>query len=449
MVRIIFKRFTEWVINSKSPDGLSNSIFFDMKLIFKITLLFVLISSIVFLIGATFTYSAMSREIDYEEKLFLEERLQSVVGFVKHKKPEQKMVREKMIIVPLDSITAETQPAFSDTLVTHATLLRIESHLKLDVIKRINGRAYKITLYDLIIEEDDIEDAVRESMIKTYLLLLGVSLILSLAISYYVFQPFQGTLNSIKTFSIRQTHAIHLPHSSTSEFKKLNQFIQEMTRKAQRDYQSLKEFSENASHEIQTPISIAQGKLELLMESNELTEEQMELITSAQQALHRLSKMGNSLSLLTKIENKEFSDFSEVDLSQMVNALLFDFKELMELKSIRLTADIKPDINVTGSQILLEILVTNLFNNAVRHNYPNGILKVGLDETELVVTNTGKKMEGNTEDLFLRFKKGNENPDSSGLGLSIVKKICDEHDFSVNYQAFNEQHTLTIRWNQR
>lgn len=417
-----------------------------MKLIFKITLLFVLISSIVFLIGATFTYSAMSREIDKEEKWFLQERLESVLRYIEKKNLNTTIVREKMLIEPLDSLTQETELAFSDTLVMHVTLQRIEPHLKLDVIKKVNGKAYKIMLYDLIIEEDDIEDAVRESMIKTYLLLLGVSLILSFATSYYVFKPFQGTLSEIKNFSIRQSAVMNLPPSSTSEFKKLNKFISEMALKAQRDYQSLKEFSENASHEIQTPLSIAQGKLDLLMESNNLTEEQMELISSTQHALHRLSKMGYSLSLLTKIENKEFSDFSEVNMSNLITALLFDFKELMELKSIKLDASIEPAVRVNGNEVLLEILVTNLLNNAIRHNYPNGTIDVTINDSALIVRNTGKEMEGSTENLFMRFKKGSENPDSSGLGLAIVKRICEEHNFSVKYEIKGEQHSLTISW---
>lgn len=417
-----------------------------MKLLVKVTFLFVLISSIVFLIGAVFTFNAMNREITYEERLFLEERLQYTVGFIKHKKPDRPLVREKLIIIPLDSVIEETSPLFSDTLVTHATLERIEPHLKLDVIKKVDGRSYRITLYDLIIEEDDIIDAVRESMVKTYLLLLVVSLILSLITSYFVFRPFQGMLAAIRNFSIAQSADLVLPPSTTSEFKKLNTFIGEMTRKAQQDYQSLKEFSENASHEIQTPLSIAQGKLELLMESNSLNEEQLELIYSAQYALRRLSRLGNSLSLLTKIENKEFSDFSKVDMSSMVNGLLADFKELMELKSIAITAEVKPDVMVLGNQVLLEILVTNLLNNAIRHNYQDGNIALSLEDKILKVKNTGTPYSGNTESLFLRFKKGTENPDSSGLGLSIVRKICEEHHFLIKYQTIGEHHELIVRF---
>lgn len=420
-----------------------------MKLIFKISLLFVGISSLVVLLGALITHRAMVMEIDKEEKWFLEERLNSTVRFLERRMPEHKIVRDKWAVTPLTGPAEPSGPFFSDTLVMHAMIQRPEPHLKLDAVRVINGQAYKIMLFDLIIEEDDIVDAVKASMIKIYVLLLGLSLILSFVASYYVFRPFQHTLAVIRNFSIKQEKVETMQKTSTAEFVKLNLFVEEMMRKAQRDYQALKEFSENASHEIQTPISIAQGKLELLMESSDLSEEQMELISSAEKALKRLSRMSNSLSLLTKIENQEFSDFNSVNVSQLISGLLFDFKELMELKSIQLVAEITPDVHVHGNQSLLEILVTNLLNNAVRHNRRGGVIHVVVDDARLEVSNSGAVFEGNPNELFSRFKKGSENPDSSGLGLSIVKRISEEHHFNINYSVVGEQHYLTVRWPNR
>lgn len=418
-----------------------------MKLIVKITFFFMLIASLVFLVGATFSYNAMSREIALEEQYFLEERLQSAIRYLERRMPTEEIRREKLVITPLDSTAQETNPVFSDTLVTHVTLQRIEPHSKLDVVKKIKGRAYKIMLYDLVVEEDDIQDAVQESMIKTYLLLFVVTLVLSLIASFYVFGPFQKTLAIIRQFSIKDEFSVRFPNTSTSEFKKLNQFIMDMMHNARKDYLALKEFSENASHEIQTPLSIAQGKLELLMESNdELTEYQMELISSALYALKRLSKLGNSLSLLTKIENQEFSDFHEVDMTKLVSRFLFDFKELVELKDIKLLSEVSADVMVSGNLVLLELLVTNLLNNAVRHNYAGGEIDVRLMAHSLEICNTGHPIKGNTEDIFRRFKKGTDNPDSSGLGLSIVKRICTEHGFEIQYVRQDERHCFRVTW---
>ncbi len=406
-----------------------------------------LIASLVFLVGATFSFNAMSREIQLEEQYFLEERLQSAVRYLERRMPTQPIRREKLIITPLDSLAEETEPVFSDTLVTHVTLQRIEPHSKLDVVKKIKGKAYHITLYDLVVEEDDIQDAVQESMVKTYLLLFVVTLVLSLIASIYVFAPFQNTLAIIRDFSIKDEFLILFPNTSTSEFKKLNQFIKDMMVKARKDYLALKEFSENASHEIQTPLSIAQGKLELLLGGAEdLSEEQMELVSSALYALKRLSKLGNSLSLLTKIENQEFSDFDTVDMTKLISRFLFDFRELIELKNIKLHSEVSANVKVTGNLVLLELMVTNLLNNAVRHNNYGGEIMVRLSPGVLEIENTGEPLKVDAGEIFRRFKKGSNNPDSLGLGLSIVKRICTEHQFDVKYECIDEQHRFTVSW---
>src|SRR5690606_32582196 len=114
------------------------------------------------------------------------------------------------------------------------------------------------------------------------------------------------------------------------EFRQLNSFVEQMVGKARRDYRSVKEFSENASHEMQTPLAIARGKLELLLETNNLDTEQTRLIQSAQQSLGKLSKLGEALTLLTKIDNKEFASRAEVDFSRIVNNCLVNFEDLAQ-----------------------------------------------------------------------------------------------------------------------
>lgn len=415
-----------------------------MRLIIKIAIIYALISFFVFLIGGYINYTVMSREIDKEQRYFLNDRLNRVIAWIEKREFKETVVRNKLKVQPLSEFIEETEKVYSDTLVMHADLERIEPHLKLDVIKNINGRSYKIMLYDLIVESDDIEDVVRETMIKTYLILLGAMLILSFLVSYYLFRPFNTTLEAIKNFSLKSQRGLKLSNPTTREFKKLNSFIEEMTGQVSRDYKALKEFSENASHELQTPLSIAKGKLELLLSFPNLEQEQIELISSAQNALKRLSKTNNSLSLLTKIENKEFSDFEKVNFSNLIQNILNEFNELIELKSIDISTGLKSDVEVLGNKVLLEILVSNLLNNAVRHNREAGYISVELVDDFCLIENSGTDVNVAPEELFGRFKKGTEHPDSSGLGLSIVQMICDQHGFDVEYKIKDKHHSLKV-----
>lgn len=415
-----------------------------MNLIARITLLFVFVSLIVFLIGGFISLDIMIREVDFEQRRFLIERLDRAERVLERRMPTDTARWNKMMIIPLNGLQEETR-TFSDTLVMHSQLERLEPHLKLDVVKNINGKSYLISLYDIVIEKDDIKDGLVESLITMYLILLGAVLIIGFLASYFILKPFNTTLSVIRNFSLTENNQkIQFPKSSVSEFKRLNQFLGEMTDKVKSDYQALKEFSENASHELQTPLAIVQGKLEVLMDADNLSEEQINQIGSAQNTIKRLSNLSNALSLLTKIENKEFKNVTDVNISQTIATMVDEFKELIELKSINITINIEDDVVIKVDKVLIELLLTNLINNAIRHNWENGNITISLTKTYLEVANSGAILSVDPSELFQRFKKSNQSGSSLGLGLAIVKKVCDFYRYSIEYKQSGEQHSLKV-----
>jgi len=410
-------------------------------------LIYLLMTLVVFMIGGVITYQVINREVDLEQQRFLRERLTSLISMIERREPENPVERDKMSIIPLDQLREETEIVFSDTIVMHATLNRPEPHVRLDVIKNINNRSYKISMYDLIIEEDDIAEGVEESLIKIYLILILAVLIISGFTSYWLLKPFNSTLEKIKKFSLKGQSKLELDSSTTKEFKRLNEFLKEMTFKLQTDYRALKEFTENAAHEMKTPLAIASGKLEILVNSEGLTDEQSALVSSAQNSLQRLSRLNKSLSLLTKIDNKEFEEIREINLSEKLEQQLEDFNELIELKSIKLKKEIVPDVMVMMDESLCDIILTNLIQNSIKHNNEHGKIIVELSKKQLTISNTGKPLSiENPKQLFDRFRKDNQNHESLGLGLSIVKKICEVSNLRISYHFNKELHTLEVRF---
>ena len=249
-----------------------------MKLIYKYTLWYLIISLLVFVLGGLITYQILKQEISREQERFLQERLTYVERMIERRQPDSTLVRDKIVVEPLSTATADTTIVFSDTLVMHSTLERMEPHTKLEVVRSIGDRYYKILLFDVIVEQDDIVESVKESMIKTYLLLTGAVLLLGVFAGLFLFRPFNQTLNLIRNFDIDKGKPITQAKSGTQEFDKLNQFLEEMTTKIQTDYRALKEFSENASHEMQTPLANAIGKLELLLDNPQMGPEETEKV---------------------------------------------------------------------------------------------------------------------------------------------------------------------------
>lgn len=414
-----------------------------MKLVLKFTLLFLLVSLLVFLIGGVITYQVVKREIDDEEERFLLERLDFFTRWIERHSPTKAFIRDKIQVYPLTS-GSETEIVFSDTLVMHSTLERMEPHLKLDVTRQIDGRLYRISMFDLIVEEDDIVESVKEAMVKIYLLLTGIMLIVGGIAGVVLFKPFNRTLDKIKNFRIDHTEPLKFRKTGTVEFNKLNSFLEDMTLKIQRDYMSLKEFTENASHEMQTPLTNAIGKLELLLGTGTLNEEDTEKVVATLGSLKHLSKMGQSLNLLTKIDNREFEKIEKVNFSDKLCGALENFSELMDLKSITLETDHKKDVMVSMDANLTTVLINNLLSNAIRHNHENGSIKTFVDDNRFTITNSGTALAVDPDTLFDRFRKDRQKSDGLGLGLAIVKKICDYSGFSLKYITRDEEHKIEI-----
>lgn len=406
-----------------------------MRLIVVISILYLIVAFGVFIASGIITYQTIKKEIDIEQRRFLVERLKPTERFIERRQPQEPILREKMAIIPLRDSLVTGSYVFSDTLVMHTTLQRLEPHMKMSTVSKVGDKFYKIELYDIVIESDDIIDGIVESIIKSYVILLISFSIIGAILSYFILNPFRQSLNFIQRFSLTQPTTGRFSNLGIKEFRKLNDFLLEMTKKMVADYNSLKEFTENASHELQTPLAIAQGKLETLSNDDQINEEQLNLIISAQNSLSRLSKLSNTLSLLTKIGNNEFIRRDTINIGKTITILSNDFNELIHLKGIHLKLEIENEVSIKAEKGLIEILITNLLNNAIRHNLNNGLITIMLKNGQLIIENTSKDFVENPEMLFERFRKTNQSSNSLGLGLAIVKRIVDFYQFGIEYRC--------------
>jgi len=416
-----------------------------MRLLSKITILYLLIALFVFAVGGVMAYYIMMAEIEAEHQRFLRRRLERTAELVKNGEKIHNYDGEKLKVVTLGPEATETGYLTSDTLVWHAYLECEELHYKVSAVKKIHDQYYYMETYDVIVEADDITQTVVTSLSRIFLLLLLAFGGIAFFFSARLFRPFNQTLNHIRNFRVRDREPLQLPATGTSEFARLNHFVEQMAEKSRREYQALKEFSENASHEIQTPLAIARSKLELLLESPGMTDQQVALVGSAQDSINKLSKLGRSLSLLTRIENEEFSNAALIDFSRIVERAVDQFSELAELKSLRLSKQIEPEVELRIDPVLADVLLTNLLQNAVRHNYEGGSIDVRLDQGQLCIRNTGRPPEAPPEEFFRRFRKDRQSGESLGLGLAIVKRICELNQLSISYRFVEQQHQVVIR----
>ncbi|HKX85160.1 MAG TPA: HAMP domain-containing sensor histidine kinase [Flavobacterium sp.] len=282
--------------------------------------------------------------------------------------------------------------------------------------------------------------------ISLLLLLIAGFFIITKIISKTIWHPFYVALDRIERFEIDKNTTIELAESSTEEFERLNAAIQNLIEKNTLIYKSQKEFIENAAHELQTPIAIFKGKLDLLLQRSDLTKEQFEILDNLNTTTAKLTRLNKNLLLLSKIESNQYHIPEHVELNDIIINQIDFFKEQAIAKNITITTNLQPNIDVNANAFLTEIMIKNLFLNAVNHNVENGKITVTLKEKSLVFSNTGISNQLNADKLFERFSKIDPSSKGNGLGLSIIKKIIDINSWSITYRFENNLHVFEIHF---
>jgi signal transduction histidine kinase len=346
------------------------------------------------------------------------------------------------------SISRKTGPAaqqkdiFSDTVIYDEIDNRFMKfrQLKFDIMT--NGKNYNVIVRRSVIETEGIIQGLVVVILIIFIILLLILLCVNHWISNKVWTPFFKILEEIKKYEPGKILKLDFPHTNIKEFNELTGVVVRLMDKISEDFLALKEFTENISHEVQTPLSIIKSKLELLLQSENLSENEVDLVNKSYQSLNKLSKLTEALSLLIKIDNYQFSDFKNIDLTNLFLTKYDLYNELLEMKEISLEKKIQDHFVCTMDPTLADILVENIVSNSIKHNQPNGKITLDISTSEICVYNTGKELLIDPEKLFQRFVKSNSQ--SLGLGLSIVNTICSINHLKVEYTFNKPLHKISI-----
>ncbi|MBI2282692.1 MAG: HAMP domain-containing histidine kinase [Bacteroidetes bacterium] len=276
------------------------------------------------------------------------------------------------------------------------------------------------------------------------LLLLFTIIFLNRYSAKRLWQPFFETMQRMASYDIARNQSLNLPvETGITEFNTLHKEINQLIDSSNIAYYNQKQFVENASHEMQTPLAIIRSKLELLINEPGLTAKNAAILQDITEANDRLSQMNRTLLLLAKIENNQFPETETIDINDLLSQLLANLQQYHEsFPSLENT--VSSDISLQANRSLIEILLSNLLNNAIVHNRENGRVRIMLTPSRLVISNTGKDLQYAPETLFERFKKDSYSSKTTGLGLALVKQICLLYGYTVNYDYRDGWHTVSV-----
>lgn len=421
---------------------------FRMRLLTKTTLYF-LMAMVPLLIAAGFyLYRQFSKELNHRMD---QELINAELQWIQYLESETEngstfiLRTPEIVIFPVNAPTTR-YPTIEDAvggIRNPKTAYRQLSH-----VVPVNGVPYQIIIRQTQQQKVAMQANVTRIMSLVFAGLFIATVLFNWLISERLWRPFRHSLQKIRNAELQKMEAVRFEQTNIHEFNELNASLNAMAAKIHDDYINMKEFTENAAHEMQTPLAVVQSKLELLLQDANLQEQQIQAIIDSSTALSRLSKLNQSLLLLAKIENNQYDTHELTSLAEITKKYLKLFDEVIKDKQVSVNADFDGDVLINLHPLLADSLVSNLLGNAVKYNYIGGNIRIQIQDNKLKITNTSNLTAIEGHQLFKRFNKSKNLSDTSnGLGLAIVKKICDTHGLSICYHSENGTHSFTVEKN--
>jgi signal transduction histidine kinase len=321
----------------------------------------------------------------------------------------------------------------------------VEPYRVLSTVIEIGGKSYNLVVRVSLLESEDLIKALSITQaVVLFVLLMGL-LFINWRLSKIIWKPFYHTLEELKKFDVEKANPLTLIDTRVKEFKDLNSVIRHLSERNYKTFVNQKEFTENAAHEMQTPLAVFKSKLELLMQTHP-TEEQAKLIESLNDATSRLARLNRALLLLSKIDNRQFLEVEPVNVGDLTDRIISHIQPEIDAKGISILIDRKTSVVVNFNNTLIEVMLSNLIHNAIRYSPRNTEIRIVITKRQWEISNMGNPLNFSVEKVFERFQKGNNDSSSTGLGLAIAKKICDTNGLKIGYDFDNNHHVFRITY---
>lgn len=415
-----------------------------MKLFTRYNRVNVMATVATFIIGAVGFYFLLSFVLNGQLDDTLRSEQQEVVEYVAtyHKLPPFQDTRQQWITY--SAVTNDSVKNEFDTYSKYIPRAHENKWIRrLTFTIRVENGWYRIEVNRSEAETEDLLNLIIMLTLGMIGLILVFNFFINRLLVNKLWQPFYDTIGGIKKYYMTFDKPMQLPKENIDEINVLNESLNEMTARIYREYQALKSFTENASHEMQTPLAVIRGKLELLLQSDSLGELELKHLSSIEEAAQKLARLHQSLLLLTKIENRQFNKNEKVDLEALVRKRTGELMELFLTKQLSVETNLSP-ASVSMNPHLSDILVGNLLTNALRYTPNHGTVLITLDESHLAVSNTATGESLDREKVFRRFYKATDGQEGTGLGLAIIKEIAALEQFDTDYRFAKGMHVFTV-----
>ncbi len=298
------------------------------------------------------------------------------------------------------------------------------------------------------VEEDELIYDLTTALIVLYILLVISIVVVNGYLLNKAMRPFYSILDKLKKYQFGVPSLQNPQSYSIKEFEELNVEIDEMIERNELVFYQQKQFIENASHELQTPLAIVINKIDLQIQNENLDEKNMNLLSEVKNDLRRMVGLNKSLLMLSKIENSQFNKTSGVDFNDLITKLVENYEDFIAFKKVNVNIIGKGFFIADFNRDLADILLSNLLKNGIKYNNENGILNIIIEDNRIIFQNSGAGIALDASKIFNRFYKQGSDHGSTGLGLSIIKTIIKQYPgWSISYEFEDAMHYFILEKN--
>jgi len=308
-----------------------------------------------------------------------------------------------------------------------------------------DGEPYTLEIRTSTVEEDDFLINLAISLTILYFVIVISIMIINHYVLKKAWKPFHQILRNLGKYRFGDVRSFEVVPTQVKEFDELNERIRQMIHRNEEVFDSQKRFIENASHELQTPLAITTGKLDILLEDEDLTENQLIKLSEAKQSLLRMANLNKSLLMLSRIENHQYTDVHQVNFNALLQEFMRDLEDIIEHREIYLDYQEEGEFCFSCNRELAFVLLSNLIRNAIKYNIKGGKIYIDVHPHTIKISNTSATDGLNPDHIFERFHKGVQDSQSNGLGLSIVRSILENYpQLSLTYAFVDGLHEFRL-----
>ena len=422
-----------------------------MKLIYRIALRLSLVLLPLLALWAVLFYAAMVDEINDEADDALEDYSELIVTRMLAGRTLPSLnsgSNNSYSIAPVDEAYASEHPriVYYDAEVFIPEKDETEpARILTTVFQDRDGNYFELKVATPTFEKDDLLETILGWVVSLYFLFLVTIVGVTVWVLHRSMRPLYALLRWLDGYVPGRNNPPVPDDTNISEFRRLNEAAQRAADRSDELFDRQKQFIGNASHELQTPLAVLGNRLEWLLDRTELTEEQMGELFQMQRTLGGIVRLNRTLLLLTKIDNGQFPESTEVDIAGLVREQVALCEEIYESRGIACSVNCAGPLAVRMNESLTSVLVANLVKNAFIHTAAGGGIRIDIEDRTLSVANDGDaSLDG--ERIFERFYQGSKKEGSTGLGLALVNAVGRYYGLRVAYRFESGRHVFSVAW---